>query len=341
MVSIAINGFGRIGKNFLHVLLADAHALKHINLCAINIGTSDIEAIEYSIKYDTLLGHFKGYVERRGNVLRVNDKEIQLLTTTDATQLPWKSLGIDWVVDATGHYTHREAAQQHLASGAGAVLITAPAHGEDITIIPGVNNAAFDAQKHKIVSLGSCTTNAVVPLLEVIHKHCGIKQATMTTAHAYTNTQKLLDVDPSIKDVRRSRAAALNIIPSTTGASEVVVRVLPYLKERFTGISLRVPVPNVSLIDLVCTPERSISLEALHAAYNHASGGYLKNILAVSRDQLVSHDFQGDSHSVTLDTSMTMVNDQHIRVFGWYDNEWGYSSRLKDFLSECAERAGQ
>jgi glyceraldehyde 3-phosphate dehydrogenase len=338
MINIAINGCGRIGKTLLRILCASAEVKDKITIKALNIGPADLEVLEYLITYDSLLGTYSHEVRIEGKKLSINGHEIEIFAETDATKLPWKTLGIDVVVDATGKYTKRDKAQEHINAGAKMVLISAPAHGDDITIIPGINSQLFDASKHKIISLGSCTTNAVVPLLHVLHQTCGIEEAALTTVHAYTNSQALLDVNPRVHDVRRSRAAALNIVPSTTGAMEVVERIMPELKGKVQGLSLRVPVPVVSLIDLAFIPAKSVTKQEISDAFTRAASGPLKSIMAVSSVPLVSHDFQGNPNSVTVDLTMLSKVGTLGKVFGWYDNEYGYSMRLKDFLMMVAEK---
>lgn len=339
MLKIAINGCGRIGKTLLRILCASEELKGKITVAALNIGPADMEVLRYMITYDSLLGTYPHEIQVADKKLLINGQEIQLFAETDASKLPWKSLGIDMVVDATGKYTKREKAQEHLNSGAKAVLITAPAHGEDITIIPGVNDQLFNPGKHKIISLGSCTTNAIVPILQVLNQTCGIEEAAMTTTHAYTNSQALLDVNPRVHDVRRSRAAALNIVPTTTGAMEVVEKILPDLKGKVQGLAIRVPVPVVSLIDLAFIPTKNLTKQELADAFKRAAAnGPLKSFLATSEIPLVSHDFQGNPHSVTVDLTLLSKVGNLGKVFGWYDNEYGYSMRLKDFLLIAASK---
>lgn len=329
---IALNGFGRIGKNFARALLGDPRALQGIELVAINMGKADVKQAAYEFKYDSLMGIFEGSVSQEDTVLTVHKRSITLLDQVDALQLPWKDLAIDWVVDVTGHYTHADKARDHLKAGAHAVLISAPAHQEDVAIVLGVNQEQFDKKKHTIVSLGSCTTNALLPLLSVVHKNFTIVHAQATAIHSYTNTQRLLDVDADVHDPRRSRAAALNIVPSTTGASQMVEKIIPDLKNKVSACSVRVPVPTVSLLDLTCLVEKTISRDNVHEVFTRAAHDRLKNILAVSHEPLVSSDYQGNPYSVTLDTQLTMCDGPLVKLYGWYDNEWGYSQRLKDFL---------
>jgi len=330
---IALNGFGRIGKNFLRCVLADERARKMLDIVAINMGPADKSALEYMIKYDTILGIYPGFVRMTHDIVTIDDYTIKIYAETDALRLPWAQENIDWVVDASGHYTHRDKAEQHIKAGAKAVLITAPAKDEDCTIILGVNTDAFDKKKHKIVSLGSCTTNALVPLIKMIDDEFGVQYGTMTTVHAYTNTQALLDVNAEVKDPRRSRAAALNIVPTSTGAMDVATRVLPHLEGKLSGCALRVPVSVVSIVDFVFTAQKPFDKKSINAACEAAvKNTNLKGFAAFTTEPLVSSDYQGNSASVVMDALMTEAAGPLGKVFGWYDNEWGYSCRLKDFL---------
>lgn len=329
-MKVAINGFGRIGRNFLRTVLLDGQAQKHITIVVINIGSASVQSVAHSFKYDTLMGTFPGTVVIENDQLVINGTRIKIIRSLDPLQLPWKALDIDWVVECTGHFTYKKDAQKHCVAGARAVLISAPSYDADVSIIMGVNQAQFDAKRHAIVSLGSCTTNAVTPLLKVLNDTFGIQTAAMTTVHAYTNTQVLLDVEQD--DVRRARAAALNIIPSTTGAMSAVVQVMPELSGKITGCSLRVPVAKVSIIDLAIVAEKPVSIISVHSAFEKAISGPMKGIMELSGEQLVSSDFSGNGHSVIIDTAMTDVIGSMVKVFGWYDNEWAYSERLKDFL---------
>lgn len=327
---IAINGFGRIGKNFLRTIVQDKQALKKIEVAAINIGPADKKLVAHQLKYDTLMGTYAGSVALEGDYLIVDSLKILILAEANAELLPWKKLGIDWVVDCSGHYTKRDKAEQHLKAGAQKVLISAPAHGDDVTIIPGVNSAAYDAATHSIVSLGSCTTNAFLPMLKVLDDAFGFKKIFMTTTHAYTNTQVLLDVDNG--DARRSRAAALNIVPSTTGATSTVGKVLPHLADIVQGMSIRVPVAKVSLLDITFEAKKEVTVDSLNQAFEKAASATMRGVLTTTKEELVSSDFSGNPHSVIVDETLTQAMGSMGKVFGWYDNEWGYSERMKDFL---------
>lgn len=330
MIRIAISGFGRIGRTFLRCLLRDKKTLEHIQIVAINVGNSQPDTVAHMFKYDTLMGTYSASVHMDGDELVIDDYRIKIVAELDPEKLPWKKLAIDWVVDCTGHFTTRDGAAKHITAGAQRVLISAPAHDEDVAIIPGVNEELFDAKKHTIVSLGSCTTNAFMTMLKVLNDEFGIERGCMTTTHAYTNSQVLLDVDA--KDLRFSRAAALNIIPTTTGASKMLAKVIPSLAGKISAIAIRVPVGKVSLIDLVFETKTNLSIEGIHKAFTHAAETHMKNILALTMEPLVSSDFSGNDNSVIIDGLLTNVNGTMGQVFGWYDNEWGYSMRLRDFL---------
>ncbi|MBN1549702.1 type I glyceraldehyde-3-phosphate dehydrogenase [Candidatus Babeliales bacterium] len=335
MIRIALNGFGRIGKNFLRAFLQNERARKKIEVSAINVGPGNPEFVAHEFKYDTLLGRYTGDARIEKGVLVVDDYAIPIIAECDPKKLPWRAMNIDWVVEATGHFTKREGAQGHIQAGANKVLITAPARDEDITIIPGVNMSQYDATKHSIVSLGSCSTNAFVPMSDVLNRAFGIKYGFIATTHAYTNTQALLDVD--IGDPRRNRAAALNIVPTSTGATKLMGRVIPELEGKIQGHALRVPVAKVSLADFVFEAERPLSIKAIHEAFEDASEGSMRGILALTMEPLVSSDYSCNSHSVVIDGQMTQVCGPLAKVYGWYDNEWAYSVRLIDFLSYVTE----
>lgn len=327
---IAINGFGRIGRNFLRILLQDPNALKKIDIVAINIGPACIDSLAHMFKYDTLMGTFDQPVTLEGNELVIGDYRINIIAECDPTKCPWKKMQIDWIVDCSGRFTKREGAMLHLEGGAKYVLISAPAKGDDVTIIPGVNDANFDPKKHHIVSLGSCTTNALVPMVKVLHDTFVIQQGFMTTVHAYTNSQVLLDVEDH--DLRRARAAALNIIPTSTGASRVLNVVMPELTGKIKSMALRVPVGKGSLIDLTFTSEKVMTAHAINDVFLQASQTYLKGIMDITNEPIVSSDCNGTVYSVIIDGLLTDAQGQMGKVLGWYDNEWAYSYRLKDFL---------
>jgi glyceraldehyde 3-phosphate dehydrogenase len=331
MIRIAISGFGRIGRTFLRTILADKQALEKLAVVAINIGPAKKETIAHMFKYDTIMGTYNGTVSLVGDQLRIDDMNIAIVAESDPSRIDWHALAIDWVVECSGHFTKREGAMKHIASGARKVLISAPAQGEDVTIVPGVNNAQYDKNKHQIVSLGSCTTNAFVTMLKVLHDEFVIDRGLMTTVHAYTNTQVLLDVEG--EDLRRSRAAALNIIPTTTGAMKVIGKIIPDLDGRIEAAALRVPVADVSLVDFSFISKKPVTIDAINQLFKRVSNASMRGIIDITMEPLVSSDFTGNPHSVIIDGQLTAVNGQNMgKVFGWYDNEWGYSCRLKDFL---------
>jgi glyceraldehyde 3-phosphate dehydrogenase len=333
MMRVAINGFGRIGRSFLRCVEQDKKT--NFEIVAINIGSSQPEYVAHMFKYDTLMGKFQGDVSLSGDELIIDDHRIKIIAELDPEKLPWKTLNIDWVVDCTGKFTHRDGAQKHISAGAQRVLISAPAHDEDIAIIPGVNEELFNPEKHKIVSLGSCTTNAFIPTLKVLDDAFCLVRGCMTTIHAYTNSQVLLDVDA--KDLRFSRAAALNIIPASTGAAGMLGKILPHLKDKISAKAMRVPVGKVSLIDLVFEAKKGLSIEEIHNAFKRAAQEKMKNVVALTMEPLVSSDFSGDPHSVIIDGLLTTTHGTMGQVFGWYDNEWGYSERMKDFLVDVSK----
>jgi glyceraldehyde 3-phosphate dehydrogenase len=335
MIDVAINGLGRIGRNFLRGVLMDKNALAKMNIVAINIGPAYVNFVAHMFKYDSLMGTYKGEVALEGDELVVDGHRMKIFTEIDPLRLPWKKMDIDWVVECSGRFTKREGAEKHILAGSRNVLISAPAQDEDISIIPGVNDNAYDPKKHRIVSLGSCTTNALLPMLKIINDTFEIERCCMTTVHAYTNSQVLLDGQD--RDLRRSRAAALNIIPTTTGASKMVSKVIPSLDGKVQAMAMRVPVPKVSIIDLVFTSKNEVSIEAINKAFQEEAQNSMKDILNFTMEPLVSSDFNGDNHSVIIDGLSTSICGQYMgKAFGWYDNEWGYSQRLKDFLLEVS-----
>ncbi len=330
MITIAINGFGRIGRSLLRILLQDKKAHEQIKVAVINVGPANPDFVAHMFQYDSIMGTFAGSVETKNNILTINGTSIKIISEPDPSKINWKQYGIDWVVEASGCFTHRDKAKLHLDAGAAHVLITAPAKGEDIAIIPGVNEDKFNPQKDRIVSLGSCTTNAFIPTLKILNETFGITSGFMTTIHAYTNTQVLLDVDDT--DLRRSRAAALNIIPTTTGASKMLDKIMPELAGKVDALAIRVPVAVGSLIDLSFQTESPITPESINAAFTKAAQTSMRGIVAVSMTPLVSSDYLGSEFSVIIDGLLTKTVGSMGKVFGWYDNEWGYSTRLKDFL---------
>ncbi len=334
MKNIAINGFGRIGRSFLRSYLMDAQARKKLNIVAINVGPSIIENVPHMFKYDTFMGTLPHDVTYEQGKLCVDGLSIPLIGVMNPADAGWDKLNVDWVIDATGFYTTKEKAMQHIVAGAQRVLITAPGKDVDVTIVPGVNDEQFDAQNHKIVSLASCTTNALAPMLKVLHETLGIESAMMNTIHSYTNNQVLLDVEA--RDLRQARAATMSMIPTSTGASSAIKDVYPVLTGKVTGMSLRVPVGKISIVDLTFTSTSKLDKESINQAFRDARDGKLKNILDSTSLPLVSIDYTNNPHSVIIDELLTDVCGNMGKVFGWYDNEFGYASRLKDFLVDQA-----
>jgi glyceraldehyde 3-phosphate dehydrogenase len=323
---VGINGFGRIGRNFFR---AQAALGADLDLVALN-DLGDASTMAHLLRYDSNLGPFQGEVELAGDVLRAAGEELKMFSERDPAALPWGDLGVDVVLESTGHFTTREGAQKHLDAGAKKVLISAPATEPDITLVLGVNDDAYDPASHHIVSNASCTTNCVAPLAKVLHELGEIQSGFMTTIHAYTNDQVILDFPH--KDLRRARAAAINLIPTTTGAAKAIGLVLPDLQGKVDGISVRAPVATGSLTDLVVALGRETSVDEVNAAYKTASDGALDGLLQYSEDPLVSTDINGSSYSCIFDSKLTMVHGSTVKVFGWYDNEWGYSCRLVDVI---------
>jgi glyceraldehyde 3-phosphate dehydrogenase len=324
---VGINGFGRIGRNFFraqHALGAD------IDVVALN-DLGDAKTMAHLLRYDSNLGPFEGEVELADGVLRAAGEDVQMLSERDPAALPWGDLGVDLVVESTGIFTDREGAQKHLDAGAKKVLISAPAKDPDITIVLGVNDAEYDPATHHIVSNASCTTNCVAPLAKVLHELGGIESGFMTTIHAYTNDQVILDFPH--RDLRRARAAAINLIPTSTGAAKAIGVVLPDLQGKVDGISVRAPVATGSLTDLVVRLGRDTTVEEVNEAYRAAADGPLGGILQYTKDPIVSTDINGNPYSCIFDSQLTMVHGNLVKVFGWYDNEWGYSCRCVDLIA--------
>jgi glyceraldehyde 3-phosphate dehydrogenase len=325
-IKVGINGFGRIGRNIMRAALGD----KNLDFVAVN-DLTDAKTLAHLLKYDSVLGNLDRTITASGDAISVDGDEFKVLSVKDPAQLPWKDLGVDVVFECTGRFTKRDDAAKHLAAGAKKVIITAPATGPDVTLVVGVNDHAYDKSKHHIISNASCTTNCLAPLAKVIHESFGINKAWMTTVHAYTNDQNLLDLPH--KDLRRARAAAMSIIPTTTGAAKAVGEVLPELKGKFDGIAMRVPTPNVSVVDLVALVEKTTTTEEVNGALKAAANGAMKGILQFEEEPLVSIDFRRNAHSSIVDAAYTKVMDgDFVKVLAWYDNEWGYSSRCVDLL---------
>ena len=331
-VRVGINGFGRIGRNIMRAALGNSG----IDFVAVN-DLTDAKTLAHLLKYDSVLGNLTAEVKPSTDGITVNKEEFKVLSVKDPAQLPWKDLGVDVVFESTGIFANREGASKHIAAGAKKVIITAPAKGPDITLLMGVNEQTYDAAKHHIISNASCTTNCLAPIAKVIHDKFGIRKAWMTTVHSYTNDQNLLDLPH--KDLRRARAAALSMIPTTTGAATAVGEVLPELKGKIDGFAMRVPTPNVSVVDLNALVDKKTTAQEVNAALCAAANGPLKGILAYSEEELVSIDFKGNSNSSIVDAPYTKVMDgDFVKVLSWYDNEWGYSNRCIDLLLKVVAR---
>jgi glyceraldehyde 3-phosphate dehydrogenase len=325
-VRVGINGFGRIGRNIMRAALGD----ENIDFVAVN-DLTNAKTLAHLFKYDSVLGNLHATVESKGDVISVDGDDFKVLSMRDPAQLPWKDLGVEVVFESTGLFTARDDAAKHLSAGAKKVVITAPAKGPDLSLVLGVNDEKYEASKHHIISNASCTTNCLAPLAKVIHQSFGIRKGWMTTIHSYTNDQQLLDLPH--KDLRRARAAALSMIPTTTGAASAVGEVLPDLKGRLDGFAMRVPTPNVSVVDLAALVDKKTTGEEVNLALKEAANGSLKGILAYSSDDLVSIDFKGNANSSIVDSAYTKVMDgDFVKVLSWYDNEWGYSNRCVDLL---------
>ena len=325
-VRVGINGFGRIGRNIMRAAMAD----KNIDFVAVNDLTTPA-TLAHLLKYDSVLGNLHATVEAKGDSISVDGDEFKVLSKRDPGELPWKDLGVDVVFESTGLFTNRDAAAKHITAGARKVVITAPAKGQDVTVVLGVNEETYDPAKHHVISNASCTTNCLAPLAKVLHQSFGIKNGWMTTIHSYTNDQQLLDLPH--KDLRRARAAALSMIPTSTGAASAVGEVLPELKGKLDGFAMRVPTPNVSVVDLAAILDKKTTAEEVNAALKAAADGPMKGILEYSTAQLVSIDFKGNPRSSIIDAEYTKVMDGNfVKVLSWYDNEWGYSNRCVDLL---------
>lgn len=326
-VRVGINGFGRIGRNFFR---ATRKAAADVEIVAVN-DLGDAKTMAHLLKYDSVLGPFDGNVQASDGGISVDGEELKLLNERDPAALPWKELKVDVVLESTGLFTKREKAQAHLDAGAGKVLISAPATDPDVTLVLGVNDDAYDPEQHRIVSNASCTTNCVAPLAKVLHDAWGIESAFMTTIHAYTNDQQILDLPHS--DLRRARAAAINLIPTSTGAAKAIGLVIPDLQGKVDGVAIRAPVADGSLTDFVAQVGSEVTADEVNARFAEvADTGPLEGILRYTDEPLVSSDIIGDSYSCIFDSKLTMAKGSTVKVFGWYDNEWGYSSRLADLV---------
>lgn len=332
MVKVAINGFGRIGRNVLRVALR----YPEVQIVGIN-DLTDAHTLAHLLKFDSVHGRLEAEVNSTDQSLIIDGVEIRVTAERDPAALPWKELGVDIVIESTGRFTKRDDAAKHLQAGAKKVIISAPGKNEDVTIVMGVNEEVYDPQNHHILSNASCTTNCLAPLAKVLHKKFGIRRGLMTTVHSYTNDQQILDL--AHRDLRRARAAGMSIIPTTTGAARAVGLVLPELKGKLNGFAMRVPTPNVSVVDLVAELNQPATMEEINGELKRAAEQELKGILAYSDEPLVSKDYNGDPHSSIVDGLSTIVmDDDFVKVVSWYDNEWGYSNRCVDLVKFVAKK---
>ncbi|MEX1138562.1 MAG: type I glyceraldehyde-3-phosphate dehydrogenase [Bacteroidota bacterium] len=330
-VRVAINGFGRIGRNVLRAGIGDAS----IEFVAVN-DITDTRTLAHLLKFDSIIGNFAGKVEVKDSMIVVNGKPVKAFAEKDHTKLPWKDLGVEIVIESTGlkHFTDGEASADHIKQGAKKVIVTAPAKKPDVMIVLGVNDKMYDPAKHHIISNASCTTNCLAPMVKVLHDSFKVKHGMMNTIHSYTNDQRILDLPHS--DLRRARAAAINIIPTSTGAAKAVGKVIPELNGKLDGCSLRVPTPNGSITDFTAELEREVSKEEVNDAFRKAAQSSLKGILEYSEEDLVLKDIVGNPHSCIVDSKLTLTLGPLVKVFGWYDNEWGYSSRVVELVKKLA-----
>jgi len=331
-IRVGINGFGRIGRNILRAALHD----KDIEFVAVN-DITDAPTLAHLLKYDSILGNLPDDVRVEGDTIHVAGRSIKVLAMKDPAQLPWKSLGVEYAVESTGLFTDADKAKAHITAGAKKVIISAPAKGEDLTVVMGVNHEKYDPKNHNIISNASCTTNCLGPVAKVLQDQFGIVKGQMTTVHSYTNDQKILDLPH--KDLRRARAAAVSMIPTSTGAAKAIYLAIPELKGKLDGIAIRVPTPNVSLVDLTVELTKPATAEDINGAFKKAAAGPMKGILDVTDEELVSVDFRGNPHSSIVDAPLTkVVGGSLAKVFSWYDNEWGFSNRMKDLIRYMASR---
>jgi glyceraldehyde 3-phosphate dehydrogenase len=330
-VKVGINGFGRIGRNVLRASLGNPD----IEVVAVNDLTSPA-TLAHLLKYDSILGNLKHDVTATEDSISIDGKTLKVFAEKDPAKLPWESVGAQIVVESTGRFTDAKVANSHLGNTVKKVIISAPATNEDLTVVLGVNEDKYDAAKHNVISNASCTTNCLAPLVKVMHENFGLVTGIMTTIHSYTNDQVILDFPH--KDLRRARAAAINMIPSSTGAAKALKLVIPEMAGKLDGFAIRVPTPNVSVVDLTFTAEKPVSVEAVNKAVEEASKGALKGILGYETAPLVSSDFKGDPRSSIFDSQLTKVLGQSVKVISWYDNEWGYSNRVKDLILFLAKK---
>jgi glyceraldehyde 3-phosphate dehydrogenase len=326
-IKVAINGFGRIGR----LVYRAGFKSNAVEFVAVN-DLADARTLAHLLKYDSVHGVLKAEVKAEENAIRVDGKEIKTFAMKDPSDLPWKALGIDVVLESTGRFTDRAGAEKHLLAGAKKVVISAPAKNPDVTVVFGINMEQYDKTQHHVISMGSCTTNCLAPVVRILQREFGVEYGLMTTIHAYTNDQVIHD-EPH-KDLRRARAAALSMIPTTTGAARAIAEVIPEMKGRLDGLAIRVPVPNVSLVDFVATLSRTTSKDEVNSKFREYAAGPLKGILRCSEEELVSLDFNGDPHSSIVDLpNTTVIGGTTVKVLSWYDNEWGFSNRMLELLS--------
>jgi glyceraldehyde 3-phosphate dehydrogenase len=338
-IRVAINGFGRIGRNFYRASLRDSRFRDDFEVVAVN-DVTDSQTLAHLLKYDSVLRKLDADIKVEERSFTVNGKAIDVLTEKNPSSLPWRKMEIDYVFEATGLFTSREDAAKHIEAGAKKVIITAPAKKPDATIVLGVNQDKYDPKKHDVVSMGSCTTNCIAPLVKVLNDHFGVEYGLMSTCHAYTNDQRLLDLPH--RDLRRARAACLSIIPTTTGAARAVTEVIPELQGRLDGVALRVPVPDGSIVDLVAQLGRDVNVQEINSAMKEAAETTLRGVLEYSEEPLVSADVIGNPHSAVVDALSTMVIGKRLaKIFAWYDNEWAFSCRLVDLVKLMAEKDRQ
>jgi glyceraldehyde 3-phosphate dehydrogenase len=331
-IRVGINGFGRIGRNILRAALHD----QGLAFVAVN-DITDTKTLAHLLKYDSILGNLDEDVKAEADEIHVAGRKIKVLAIKDPAQLPWKALNVEYVIESTGLFTDADKAKAHIAAGARKVIISAPAKGEDITIVMGVNQDKYDAKGHAVVSNASCTTNCLAPVAKVLNDVFGIVKGQMTTIHSYTNDQKILDLPH--KDLRRARAAALSMIPTSTGAAKAIYLAIPELKGKLDGVAIRVPTPNVSMVDFTVQLAKPASAEEINTAFRKAAAGPMKGVLAVTDEELVSIDFRGNPASSIVDAPLTKVVDGTLaKVFSWYDNEWGFSNRVSDLIHFMASK---
>jgi len=331
-IKVGINGFGRIGRNVMRTALGDAD----IDFVAVN-DLTDTKMLAHLLKYDSVMGNLEHAISADGDQIKIENESFKVFSEKDPSLIDWNSVGAEIVIESTGRFTNAEDAAKHIRGSVKKVIISAPAKGEDVTIVLGVNEEMYDAAKHNIISNASCTTNCLAPVAKVIHEHFGIRNALMNTIHSYTNDQQLLDLPH--KDLRRARAAGLSMIPTSTGAAKAVALVIPELKGKFDGISVRVPTPNVSLVDVVINLEKETTTEEVNQVLKESANGQLKGILAFSDEPLVSIDFRGNPHSSIVDAeNIKVIGGTCVKILSWYDNEWGYSCRVRDLVKFVARK---